>query len=42
MPRGIFKAGSGPSLPPKRKHDDLTSPIRKPEVEGPAVKKQRT
>lgn len=42
MPRGISKAGSGPSLPVKRKHDDLTSPIRKPEVEGPPQKKQRT
>ncbi|RKG51056.1 hypothetical protein D7X30_36590 [Corallococcus sp. AB011P] len=42
MPRGIFKAGSGPSLPPKRKHDDLTSPIRKPVAEGPQAKKQRT
>ncbi|RKH59419.1 hypothetical protein [Corallococcus aberystwythensis] len=42
MPRGISKAGLGPSLPTKRKHDELTSPIRKPEVEGPPAKKQRT
>ncbi|NOK33896.1 hypothetical protein D7W79_02710 [Corallococcus exercitus] len=42
MPRGISKFSSGPSLPVKRKHDDLTSPIRKPQVEGPPQKKQRT
>ncbi|NBD11400.1 hypothetical protein [Corallococcus silvisoli] len=42
MTRGIFKAGSGPSLPPKRKHDELVSPIRTPVQEGPAKKKQRT
>ncbi|MFB1479971.1 hypothetical protein [Corallococcus sp. RDP092CA] len=41
MPRGISKAGPGPSLPTKRKHDELTSPIRKPVVEGPPAKKQR-
>ncbi|RYZ44042.1 MAG: hypothetical protein EOO71_00800 [Myxococcaceae bacterium] len=42
MPKSIFRAGSGPSLPPKRKHDDITpSPLR-PAQEGPAQKKQRT
>jgi hypothetical protein len=41
MPRGISKAGLGPSLPTKRKHDELTSPIRKPQVEGPPAKKQK-
>ncbi|MBN8226063.1 hypothetical protein JYK02_00905 [Corallococcus macrosporus] len=42
MPRGISRSGSGPSLPVKRKHDELTSTIRKPTVEGPPLKKQRT
>lgn len=42
MPRNISKPSSGLSLPAKRKHDDLTSPIRKPTAEGPPQKKQRT
>ena len=42
MPRSIGRSGSGPSLPTKRKHDDLTSSLRRPQQEGPPVKKQRT
>ncbi|CAM3327978.1 hypothetical protein G4177_24745 [Corallococcus sp. ZKHCc1 1396] len=42
MPKSIFRAGSGPSLPPKRKDDSITPSTPGPVQEGPAQKKQRT